>query len=100
LFYAIHIIITGKLTKYVDSITLGVLQLGFTRAWGLLFSIFFETSQLPSTTETWVSVLGLGVLCSAIGFVVQTTAQKHTTPTHTGLLFSFLRLISQVKYSH
>lgn len=88
LFYAIHIITTGKLTKDVDSITLGVLQLGFTAVWGLLFSIFLEAPKLPSTTETWISVLGLGVLCSAIGFVVQTTAQKYTTPTHTGLLFS------------
>jgi drug/metabolite transporter (DMT)-like permease len=34
------------------------------------------------------SVLGLSILCSAIGFIVQTTAQKYTTPTHTGLLFS------------
>lgn len=88
LFYALHIIVTGKLTKDVDSITLGVLQLGFSGAWGLLFSLFLETPQIPSTTETWLSVLGLGVLCSAIGFVVQTTAQKYTTPTHTGLLFS------------
>ncbi|MEW9674192.1 DMT family transporter [Ammoniphilus sp. 3BR4] len=88
LFYAIHIIVTGKLIKDVDSIILGVVQLGFTGAWGLLFSIFFETPQLPSTADTWLSVLGLGILCSAIGFVVQTTAQKYTTPTHTGLLFS------------
>lgn len=86
--YAVHIIVTGKLTKRVDSITLGVLQLGFTGAWGLLFSFLLETPQFPSTTESWVSVLGLGVLCSAIGFIGQTTAQKHTTPTHTGLLFS------------
>jgi len=56
--------------------------------WGLLFSIFLETPELPKTTETWAAVLGLGVLCSAIGFVVQTTAQKYTTPTHTSLLFS------------
>lgn len=88
LFYAIHIIVTGKLTKNVDSITLGVLQLGFTGAWGLLFSLFLETPQLPRTTEAWTAVLVLGVLCSAIGFVTQTIAQKYTTPTHTGLLFS------------
>ncbi|AKG33334.1 DMT family transporter [Paenibacillus durus] len=86
--YALHIVVTGKLTKDVDSIALGVLQLGFAGAWGLLFSAFLEQPQLPSTTEGWVSVLGLSIFCSAIGFVVQTTAQKYTTPTHTGLLFS------------
>lgn len=88
LFYAIHIIITDKLTKNVDSITLGVLQLAFTGAWGLLFSLFFEKPQLPTTTESWVSILALSILCSAIGFIGQTTAQKYTTPTHTGLIFS------------
>lgn len=87
-FYAAYIIVTGKLTKDVDSITLGVLQLGFTGWWGLICSIFLETPQLPSTTSSWVSVLGLSVLCSAIGFVVQTAAQNHTTPTHAGLIFS------------
>ncbi|MDR7001171.1 DMT family transporter [Neobacillus niacini] len=88
LFYAIHIIVTGKLTKDVDSISLGILQLGFAGAWGLLFSLIVEKPQLPSTLDSWVAVLGLGVFCSAFGFVVQTIAQKYTTPTHTGLLFS------------
>lgn len=88
LFYATHIIVTGKLTRAVDSITLGILQLGFTAAWGLLFSIFLETPQLPSTSGSWISVLGLGIFCSAIGFIGQTAAQKYTTPTNTGLIFS------------
>lgn len=86
--YAIHIIVTGKLTKDVDSISLGVWQLGFAGTWGLLCSILFETPQLPTTTLSWISVLGLGVFCSAIGFVVQTAAQQYTTPTHIGLIFA------------
>jgi drug/metabolite transporter (DMT)-like permease len=88
LFYAIYIIVTDKLTKNVDSITLGILQLGFTGTWGLLFSLFFEEPHLPNTTESWVSILALSILCSAIGFIGQTAAQKYTTPTHTGLIFS------------
>ena len=59
LFYAIHIIVTDKFTKNVDSITLGVLQLGFTGAWGLLFSLFFEKPHLPNTTKSWVSIFGI-----------------------------------------
>ncbi|MBM4765278.1 DMT family transporter [Bacillus sp. B15-48] len=88
LFYAMQIIVTGKLTKNVDSITLGILQLGVAGAWGLLFSLLFERPHLPSTTESWVSILALSVLCSAIGFIGQAVAQKHTTPTQTGLIFS------------
>ena len=90
LFNATHIILTGKFTKKpgVDAISLGVIQLGFTGIWGLLFTLLFESPEMPSTTNAWISVLGLGVLCSAIAFVAQTTVQKYTTPTHTGLLFS------------
>lgn len=87
-FYAIFIILTDKLTKNVDSITLGILQLGFAGAWGLLFSLFFEKPHLPNTTESWVAILALSILCSAIGFIGQAYAQKYTTPTHTGLIFS------------
>ncbi|MBZ5753204.1 DMT family transporter [Metabacillus rhizolycopersici] len=88
LFYAVLIIVTDKLTKNVDSITLGILQLGFAGAWGLLFSFLFEEPHLPHTTESWVSIMALSILCSAIGFIGQATAQKYTTPTHTGLIFS------------
>ncbi|AHV95743.1 DMT family transporter [Paenibacillus sabinae] len=88
LMYAIHIVVTGKLTKSVDSLTLGILQLGFAGAWGLVFSALLEQPQLPDTADAWVSVLGLSLFCSAFGFIVQTAAQKYTTPTHTGLLFS------------
>ncbi|MFJ5763657.1 DMT family transporter [Neobacillus sp. NPDC093182] len=88
LFYAIFIIVTDRLTKNVDSITLGILQLGFAGAWGLLFSLFFEKPHLPNTTESWFAILALSILCSAIGFIGQAYAQKYTTPTHTGLIFS------------
>ena len=88
-FYAIHIILTSKFTKYVDSISLGVLQLGFCALWGLIFSFIFETPKLPETTNAWISVLALGIVCSALGFTIQSIAQKYTTPTHTGLIFSF-----------
>ncbi|MEH7342501.1 DMT family transporter [Bacillus sp. JJ1532] len=88
LFYAIYIIVTDKLTKNVDSISLGILQLGFTGAWGLLLSLFFENPHLPNTTDSWVSILALSIFCSAIGFIGQTAAQQYTTPTHTGLIFS------------
>ncbi len=88
LFYALQIIVTDKLTKNVDSITLGILQLGVAGAWGLLFSILFEKPHFPSTTESWAAIMALSIFCSAVGFIGQAVAQKHTTPTHTGLIFS------------
>jgi len=88
LFYATHIIVTDKLTKKVDSIALGIIQLGFTGALGLIFSLFLEMPRFPINTQEWLPVLVLSILCSAIGFIVQTVAQQHTTSTNTGLIFS------------
>lgn len=88
LFYATQIIFTDKFTKRSDPIALGILQLGVAGTWGLIFSFIFEEPRLPATTETWFSVLALSVLCSAVGFIGQAVAQKYTTPTHTGLIFS------------
>lgn len=88
LFYATHIIVTGRWASQSDTIQLGIYQLGFTALFGILFSILFETPTLPHTSQSWLAVLSLSILCSAIGFVVQTVAQKYTTPAHTGVIFS------------
>jgi len=88
LLYANYIILTGKLTKQDDPLTLGILQLGVAGVLAMICSIIFENPSLPSTLNTWVAILGLGILCSAVGFICQTIAQKYTTPTHTGLIFA------------
>lgn len=88
LFYAVHIIVTGTMTKHVNSITLGVFQLGFVGIFSTVFSMCMETPKLPNTFESWFSILVLSIFCTAIAFIVQIIAQQYTSPTHTGLIFS------------
>ena len=40
--------------------------------------------------------MGLAIVCSAFGFVLQPVAQPHTTPEHTALLFSIEPVASAV----
>lgn len=88
LFAAFHIIFTGKLTKEVDSINLGIMQFGFVALFSFLVSLLFENPMLPQTSSSFISILLLSVFCTAIAFIVQTIAQQYTTPTSTGLIFS------------
>ncbi|MEH6934025.1 DMT family transporter [Bacillus sp. JJ783] len=88
LFYAIHVIITGSVTKHVNSIALGVVQLGFVGLFSLIFSLVMETPKLPGTIDSWLIILALSIFCTAVAFIVQVIAQQYTTPTHTGLIFS------------
>ncbi|MHB1394295.1 MAG: DMT family transporter [Clostridia bacterium] len=96
LLFAIHVVATGVFTQKVDSIALGVLQLGFVGLFSLLVSMFTETVKLPNTTVSWVSILSLSILCTAVGYIVQTTAQQYTSATHTGLILSLEPVFSAI----
>lgn len=94
--FSVHIIVTDKLTQDVDSVALGVLQLGFVGIYALIFSFLLESPSLPATIDSWLVVLGLSVFSTAIAFVTQTVAQKYTTATHTGLIFTLEPLFSVI----
>ncbi|MEG0383426.1 MAG: DMT family transporter [Solibacillus sp.] len=86
--YSIYLILNSKFTKSVESISYGVYQLGVAGVFGAIFTLLFETPQLPSTNLGWVAILGLGVICTAFCFIAQAVVQQYTSPTHTGLIFS------------
>lgn len=86
--FAVHILVMGSYTRKVDSVALGVLQLGFAGIYSLAAAYIFETPILPPTTQSWIIVLTLSVFCTAVAFIVQSVAQKYTTPSHTGLIFT------------
>jgi len=86
--YAIYLILNSKFTKSVESISYGVYQIGFTALFSIILTFIFETPTLPSTTTSWIAILGLGVICTAFCFIAQSVVQQYTSPTHTGLIFS------------
>ncbi|MFB5265586.1 DMT family transporter [Paenibacillus enshidis] len=96
LLYAIHIIVSNRFVREVDSLQLGIYQLGFAALFGLVGMLIFEHPVLPATSVHWVAVLGLALVCSAYGFVMQSIAQKHTTPESVGFLFSLEPVFSAI----
>lgn len=96
LFSAMHVVCMGVFTQKVDSIALGILQLGFAGAFSLGFSFFTEAVRLPVSATAWFSVLALAILCTAVGYLVQATAQQYTSATHTGLILSLEPVFSAI----
>ncbi|WP_163103174.1 DMT family transporter [Peribacillus alkalitolerans] len=86
--YAVHIIVTNHFAREVDTLQLGIYQLGFATFFATIGTFIFETSVLPNEGLHWFAILGLALICSAYGFVMQSIAQKYTTPESTGFLFS------------
>ncbi len=86
--YSINIVLNSYFTRQVDPLALGVYQQGFTCLYSIIGLLVFGSPIFPSTALDWISVLGLDLLSSAYGFVVQTVVQQYTTPENTGFLFS------------
>jgi drug/metabolite transporter (DMT)-like permease len=93
---AVHVVIMEVYTRRVDSIALGILQLGFAGIFSIVFSSFTETVRLPDTALSWGAILGLAILCTAFGYIVQAAAQQHTSATHAGLIFSLEPVFSAI----
>ena len=74
--YSIAIIITDRISKKYDPLTLGILYVGFMGLLGLAASFLFETPHLPQSGPEWLMLLALAVLCTAFGFTIQPVAQK------------------------
>ncbi|MFT8392287.1 MAG: DMT family transporter, partial [Sporolactobacillus sp.] len=87
-FNACYLIAADHLTKKNDSIALGIWQLGFTAALAIVCLLLFEQPQWPEGSHEWAAIFGLGILCSAIGYTMQSVAQKHTTSVHASMIFT------------
>jgi len=96
LLYAVHIIVTNRFVREVDALQLGIYQLGFATFFATVGTFLFETPVLPASAIHWFSILGLALICSAYGFVMQPIAQKYTTPESTGFLFSLEPIFSAI----
>lgn len=95
-FNGLYIVITNYFVQSENTLQLGIFQLGFATLFGSLFSFYFETPKLPNTTNAWIAVLGLALICSAYGFVMQPIAQKYTTPENAGFIFALEPMFSAI----
>lgn len=96
LFYAIYIIVLDRIAKNEDTFLISIIQLGIASFLGVLVMLFVETPALPETPAQWWAIIGLGLICSAYGFLVQPIAQRYTSPERIGLIFSLEPVFSAI----
>lgn len=94
--YAVHVVATGVFTRNVDSVALGILQLGFVALLNTVVSVATETMIFPKDIRAWIIILALSIPCTAVGYIVQTTVQRHSDATRTGLILSLEPVFSAI----
>ena len=88
LFFAIQVMLVAHFVRRADAITLTVFQMGFVGLYNLAASFIFEAPHLPTTQSSWISSLLLCIGCTIIALLMQNIAQKSTSDTHAGIIFS------------
>lgn len=86
--FALHIIMVGKYTVKIDSITLAIIQIGVVAILSLFTSFAIEKPIIPSAGVVWINIFILSIVCTSEPFIIQNIAQKYTTPTHTALIYT------------
>ena len=84
-FFAIHIVLLGRWAPGLPAAPLALVQM-LTAA--VLFSGPAATSFRLPPESVWPAVLVTGVFASALGFLVQTWAQKHISASRTALVLA------------
>lgn len=84
---ALQVCYASRLLVRMDPLVLSTLQFGFTSLMGLIAAVVLEVPGMPSGGMGWFSVLYLGLICSAFGFMAQLVAQKYTSAERIGILF-------------
>ncbi|WP_068962502.1 DMT family transporter [Desulfosporosinus sp. BG] len=85
IFYACSIILTDRISRKDDPLTLGILQVGFIGLYSIIAAFLFETPDIPATFSEWGIIFILAIVCSGFGFTLQPLAQSRTTSERAGL---------------
>ncbi len=86
--FALHILATGNLGPRHDILLYTLVQLTTVATLTTVAALLLEAGALIPPPRALLALLYTGALATALVFGTQTWAQRHTTATHTALIFS------------
>jgi len=84
--FAMHIILVGKYSPGRDTFLITMVQIGTVA----LFSFFLSFGEKPFefNMTIWQALIITSFFATFLAFLIQNSAQKNVSPTHTALIFS------------
>ncbi|MDQ7839698.1 MAG: DMT family transporter [bacterium] len=100
--FAMHIVIMGRLAPRMDAITLTTVQVVVAAVLSVLAAL--TEGSLPAVATAgaliWGMILFMTVTGTLAALLVQSWAQRFTTPAHTGLMFAFEPVAAAIAAFH
>jgi drug/metabolite transporter (DMT)-like permease len=86
--FSFHILVTDRAIKNHHAGALLAVQLGVCGLFTLVVAAGMGDLQIPRTSTVWNALIVTSLFASALGFFVQTYAQKHAPPARTALILA------------
>lgn len=86
--FAAHITSTARFAPHYDVLPFTAMQLLTTAALSTIAALLFERHALLPPVPALPAIVYMALIATAFVFGVQTWGQRHTTPTHTALIFA------------
>ena len=86
--FAAHILATGSAVRRFDTGALLTVQLGVCGLVCIAAATVAGDVQAPADGSVWIALAVTAFVASALGFFIQTYAQRHTTPARTALILA------------
>lgn len=86
--FAAHILATGRAAGSFDTGALLVVQLGVCGVICTVAATVAGDLRAPPDSSVWIALVVTALVASALGFWIQTYAQKHTTSARTALILA------------
>lgn len=84
--YAVCIMMTEKVSKNAEPLTIGIIQLGVMGILSFFAVLLIENLEVPQTSQQWYILLILVLLCSCFGFAFQLLGQKYISSEEAAVL--------------
>lgn len=86
--FALHILVTARAVERFDVGALVAIQLGACGAFSLIAAAIGGDLETPRGATVWNALIVTSLLASALGFLVQSFAQRHAAPARTALILA------------
>lgn len=89
LFYALHIVCSGRETQGRDPILITLVQMATIAVLSFAGALIWEEFPTNVPAYTWANLAYLSIVCTGLCFLLQTYGQKYTTPMETSIILPF-----------
>jgi drug/metabolite transporter (DMT)-like permease len=86
--FAVQIVLLGRFAPRHEAVSLTLMQVAVAAALSVALALLLERPSAGALGPILPAAAFTGVFATVAAFIVQTRAQRFTTPTHTALIFA------------